>query len=145
MITSKPKSNLKIAVGLFIVLDFAASVWLFAGLLRNPDSYFWLKLVFSPLLMVIGIIFGYRSYKSAITIIIGNKQVTYKYPFRTAVSFELKDIRGWKEEIVRQRQGEFRLLIIRLNNGKKLHLSSHENTNYKSVSGYFKKKSKKLV
>ncbi|MEO9871802.1 hypothetical protein [Ekhidna sp.] len=143
MINSKPKSSSILAVGLFLVGILAAAIWLFAGLIQNPTSYFWIKLILAPTVLVIGILVTVKSYSSAMTITIGNNKLTYRYLIGSESKHKIAEIESWQEDIIKRKSSEYRQLSMQLANGKKLKLSNHENSNYKEVVNYLKKKVKK--
>lgn len=142
MTTSQPKFASLFAVIFFMLIVLAVDVWIVMGLINNPQSYFIAKLILAPLLFVIAIMVGVKSYFSAIAISLGSNKISYKYPLGSKREYALKAISNWTEDIVKRSGTEYRQLSIRLTNGKKLKISNHENTNYGQVISYLKKKVK---
>ncbi len=140
MIQSKPKSSSRIATGFFLTLVLVATVWLAVALIRNPESYFLMKLILTPLLLAIAIIVAIKSYSSAITMTFKDNKLTYQYLIGPAKTHKISEIVDWREDVVKQKSTEYRRITIQLPNNKKLHLSNQENSNYKSVINYLKKK-----
>ncbi len=142
MIQSKPKSSILISIGLFLIGILVADGWLFYTLLQNPDSYLWLKLIFTPILLVIAIAIARKGYTSALRLMIGNNKLTYQYFLGTKKSFKISEITSWHEEVVKQKNADYKRLTIVLSNDKVLHISNQENSNYQQVLNYIKKKVK---
>ncbi len=142
MTKSEPKSNSLISIGFFLLAVIAVDVWLFWELLQYPESYFLIKLILAPTLLVIGIAVAVKSYSSALILTMGNNSITYRYLFGSNRKHKISDVVNWQEEVVKRKSSEYRQLSIRLANGKKLKLSNLENTNYDKLVSYLKKKVK---
>ncbi|WP_462249631.1 hypothetical protein [Ekhidna sp.] len=142
MIQSKPKTSILISIGLFLIGILITDSWLFYTLLQNPDSYLWLKLIFTPILLVIAIAVARKGYTSALRLTIGNNKLTYQYFLGGKKSFNISDVANWHEEVVKQKNADYKRLTIVLSNGKVLHISNQENSNYQQVLNYIKKKVK---
>lgn len=84
-----------------------------------------------------------KSYASAVRLTLGNNQLNYHYPLGSRKQHKLSDIADWQEEVVKSNSREYCRLTIKLENGKKLQLSNHENSNYIDVIRYLKKKVKR--
>ncbi len=142
MIHSKPKSSIMISIGIFLILILAADAWLFNDLIQHPDSYFWLKLILSPILLVIAIAIARKGYTSALRLTIGNNKLTYCYLFGTKKSHKISEVKSWHEEVVKQKNGEYKRVTMVLSTSRALQLSNQENSNYQQVVNYLRKKVK---
>ncbi|NQZ78442.1 MAG: hypothetical protein HRT61_20380 [Ekhidna sp.] len=143
MTHSKPKIASLFAVILFLLIVLSVEFWLILGIYKNPESYFYAKAILVPILFVIAILVGVKSYFSSISISLGNNKITYKFPLGSKHEYGIKEIATWDEEVVKRGTSEFRQLSIQLKNDKKLRISNHENTNYGDIRSYLKKKVKK--
>jgi hypothetical protein len=143
MIHSQPKSSLMISIGIFLMGTLAVAIWLLVGLMQNPASYFWVKLILAPSLLVIGITVAAKTYFSALILTVGDNRLTYRTLIGSEKRHKITAIVHWEEEVVKSKTSEYRRLSMLLDNGKKLQLSNHENSNYKDVINYLKKKVKK--
>jgi hypothetical protein len=144
MINSRPKQSTLFSVTLALVGILAVDAWILTDLLSNPSAYFFLKLVLAPTLLVIAIIVISKSYFSALHLSLGDNKISYRYLLGKRTSHSLKEIAAWSEEVINRKNSEYRRLTIKLNNGKKLRLSNHENSEYKMVINYLNKKAKKF-
>lgn len=142
MINSRPKSSIMISIGVFLTGLLIADTWLFYALVNNPASYLWLKMILTPTLLVIAIAVARKGYTSALRLTIGNNQLTYRYFLSTKKSHKISDVKSWHEDVVKNKNGDYRRLSILLASGKMLQLSNHENSNYQMVVNYLKKKVK---
>ncbi len=142
MIKSQPKSSMIISIGAFLIIILIVDAWLFYGLIKSPSSYLWLKLILTPILLVVAIAIGRKGYMSTLSITINNSILTYKYLFGSKKSFKISEIINWNEEVVKSRNGEYKQLSIMAGNGKVFRLSNQENSHYQSVVNYLKKKVK---
>lgn len=142
MIQSKPKSSVMISIGVFLVGILIADAWLFYALINNPSSYLWLKLILTPILLVMAIAIARKGYTSALRLTIGNNQLTYRYFLSSKKSYKILDVTSWHEEVVKSKNTDYKRLSIILVNGKMLQLSNQENSNYQTVLNYLKKKVK---
>ncbi len=140
MIQSQPKSTSLVAVGLFLMILVIMAMWLMIALINNPSQYFLLKLILVPLLFVIAIIVSVKTYSSAIFVTAGNNKITYRYLVGLKKTHKVSDISNWKEEVIKQKNTEYRRLSIQFTNRKKLLLSNQENAEYKELVNYLKKK-----
>ena len=143
MIRSHPKSSSMISIGIFLIGTLGVAIWLLVALMQNPAAYFWVKLILAPVLLVIGIIVAAKTYFSALILTVGDNRLTYRYLFGSEKRHKITAIVSWQEEVVKRKSSEYRRLSMLLVNGKKLQLSNHENSNYKDVVNYLKKKVKK--
>ena len=142
MIHSQPKSATLTALGIFLILILGVSLWLFYELICSPESFFILKLILAPLLLVIAIIVATKGYLTAVTVWLGDNQIAYRYPFGSQIKLKLSAIAHWEESVVKRKKSVYRSLTIVLTNGKKLQVSNHENTHYDQLLSYLKKKVK---
>ncbi len=143
MIHSRPKFGSIISIGVFLIGTLAVAIWLLAELMQNPASYFLVKLILAPTLLVIGIVVAAKTYFSALILSLGNNTLTYRYLIGSQRKYKITEIVSWHEEVVKRKSSEYRRLSILLIKDKKLLLSNHENTNYQDVVNYLKKKVKK--
>ena len=140
MIQSQPKSSSMVAIGLFLLGTLVVNIWLLVELLQNPGTFFLIKLILAPTLLVIGIIVAVKSYTSAMIITIGNNRLTYRHFLGPESTYKITEITSWQEEVVKRKDSEYRRLSIQLVDRKKLQLSNLENSNYERVVNYLKKK-----
>lgn len=140
MAQSKPKTSSLVSVSFFVIVTWTVAGWLIIELIQNPSTYFLIKLVLAPILLVIGIIIAMKSLTSSLTLTFGDNKISYQHLLGSEKRYKLSDIQVWKEDVVKRKNSDYRRLSILLNNGKKLQLSNHENTNYDQVIQYLKKK-----
>ncbi|GAB4229170.1 MAG: hypothetical protein Tsb0034_00750 [Ekhidna sp.] len=117
-------------------------VWLFYALLEHPESFFWLKLILTPLLLVVAIAIARKGYKSSLRLTIGNNQLTSRYWLGTKKSYKISAIKSWHEEVVKSKRADYKQLTMVLSDGRVLQLSNQENSNYQQVVNYVRKKVK---
>ncbi len=142
MIVSKPKFNTAFALGLFLVLTFAAFFWLLNSLLASAD-YFVFKLILTPLLLVIGLIVLSKFMASLKRVTLGDGKIEVRYLItQMKLSLKVEDVLGWHEEVIKTKGGEFREVKILYSKKKILTLSNKENTEYDRVVKYLKQKVK---
>ena len=142
MIVSKPKSQSVFALSLFQVLILAIALWVIADLVRYPESYFLIKLILAPILLVIWVFVAAKFYASLKTIELGDNKISFKLLFQRKRTYKLTEIQNWKEEIVKTRSGDFKEMQITL--GKQTwKLSNREHTSYDEVRKYLQKKVKR--
>ncbi len=142
MIQSKPKSSVLISIALVLVVLVAADAWLFVTLIKYPASYFWWKLVFAPTLLVIAIAIARKGYNAALQLSVGNNKLSYRYLLGAARSHPISEVKTWYEEVVKNKNVEYKRLTILLATGRVLHLSNKENSQYQRVVDYLQKKAK---
>ena len=142
MINSRPTSNSLVAIGLFLIAMMVADIWLIIALVSDPSRYFLMKLILAPTLLVIVIVVAAKSYFSAINLSLGDNQLTYRYLLGSQKKHKISEVSDWQEEVVKRKNSEYRRLSIQLVNGKTLHLSNHENSNYEKLVNYLRKKVK---
>ena len=142
MIKSQPKSSIMISIGVFFIGILIVDSWLFYALIQYPESYLWLKLILTPLLLVIAIAIARKGYTSALSLTIGNQQLTYRYFLGPKKSYKISVIKSWHEEVVKRKKTDYKRVSILLASGKLLHLSNQENSHYQQVVNYLKKKVK---
>ena len=143
MIKSKPKYQTVFALSVFLILLFGSFFLLLDSLLNNP-TYFILKLILTPIVLVIGLLILNKLITGAKVIEIGNNKIKVLYPIsRKRVSIEIKDIISWREEVVETKNGDFRETKILYAPKKILKLSNKENSNYEKILKYFHNKMKK--
>ncbi|MEP4531920.1 MAG: hypothetical protein ABJ004_02460 [Cyclobacteriaceae bacterium] len=142
MIVSKPKSNTTVALGVFLVLIFVVFFFLLNSLISVPD-YFIFKLVLTPIVLVIGLIVLSKFLGSLKVVTLGKDKITVLYLItRMRISIDVSQVLGWREEVVKTKNGDFREVKILYTKKKILKLSNKENTEYDKVIQYLKKKVK---
>ncbi len=142
MIVSKPKSNTSMALGLFLVLIFITFFLLLNSLLRVPD-YFILKLILSPIVLVIGLLVLGKFLNSLKVVSLGKEKMEVLFLItRMRLKISVNEILGWREEVVKTRNSEFREVKILYGKKKILKLSNKENTEYDKVIQYLRQKVK---
>ena len=142
MIVSKPKSQSVFALSLFLIIIMGVVFWLLLDLIRYPESYFLVKIILAPILIVIWIFITVNFYSSSKTIEFGDNKISFKLPFQAKKTFKINEVRNWKEEKVKTRGNEFKELQITLAKHQ-LRISNREHTSYDEVRKYLKKKVKK--
>lgn len=142
MIHSKPKSSLLISIALVLLCILLADAWLFYGLLKHPEKFFWWKLVLTPTLLVVAIAIARKGYKATLRLDIGNNQITYRYLLGRSKTHAITDVKSWHEETVDRKKVAYQRITILLANGRVLQLSNQENSHYPKVVNYLKKRVK---
>ncbi|MEP0365420.1 MAG: hypothetical protein ABJN36_08060 [Cyclobacteriaceae bacterium] len=142
MIVSKPKSNTTVALGVFLVLIFVVFFFLLNSLISVPD-YFIFKLVLTPIVLVIGLIVLSKFLGSLKVVTLGKDKITVLYLItRMRISIDVSQVLGWREEVVKTKNGDFCEVKILYTKKKILKLSNKENTEYDKVIQYLKKRVK---
>ena len=142
MIVSKPKTQTLTALTIFLVLIFAAFFMLLNSLLTEP-SYFIVKLILTPVVLVIGLLVLGKLLGAIKVVRVGDNKIEVFYPIsRMRTNIQVPNLLGWKEEVVKTKNGEYREVKILYTKKKILKLSNRENTEYDAVVKYLKKKVK---
>ncbi|MFY0598270.1 MAG: hypothetical protein JXR03_01275 [Cyclobacteriaceae bacterium] len=142
MIVSKPKSNTSIALGIFLILTFVVFFMLLGSLISNPE-YFIAKLILTPIVLVIALIVMSKFLGSLKAVFLGKDKIEVLYLItRVRFSVPVKEVLGWREEVVKTKNGDFREVKILYIKKKILKLSNKENTEYDKVIKYLKQKVK---
>ncbi len=142
MIVSKPKTQTLTALTIFLVLIFAAFFMLLNSLLTEP-SYFIVKLILTPVVLVIGLLVLGKLLGAIKVVRVGDNKIEVFYPIsRIRTNIQVPNLLGWKEEVVKTKNGEYREVKILYTKKKILKLSNRENTEYDAVVKYLKKKVK---
>jgi len=143
MIVSKPRINTVFALSVFLVLVFGSFFLLLDSLLKS-ESFFILKLILTPITLVIGLLVLGKLLGALKIVKAGNNRLTIFYPIsRSRINLPLGDIRGWREDVVKTKQGEFRETKILYGKKKVIKLSNKENTEYEKLLKYLNQKAKK--
>lgn len=146
MIVSKPKFNTLFALGVFLILPFGSFFFLMNSLISNPQDYFYIKLILTPLVLVIGLLVFGKFLGSLKNIRFGNKSIEIKYLLsRTTKNIPLDAVLGWKEEAVKTKSGAFKETKILYGKKRVLKLSNKENTEYERVVKFLTQKLKKKM
>ena len=131
-----------ISLGIFLVVIFAVFFFLFDSLLRSRE-YFWVKMVLTPTVLAIGLVVLGKFFGSLKEVSLGDGKIkVLYYVSRQKIDLPLKDVLGWREEVVKTKSGEFREVKILYNKKKILKLSNKENTEYDRVVKYLRQKVK---
>lgn len=142
MIVSKPKANTITALTIFLILIFISFFMLLSSLLSS-ESYFIVKLILAPIVLAIGLIVLGKLLGAIKVVKLGKGALHIFYPVsRMRTTIDVKDILGWREEVIKTKNGEFREVKILYGQKKILKLSNKENTEYEAVVNYLKKKVK---
>ncbi|MFY0607898.1 MAG: hypothetical protein JXR10_14360 [Cyclobacteriaceae bacterium] len=142
MIISKPKVNTLTALSVFLVLTFGSFFMLLNSLLSN-ESIFILKLILTPVVLVIGLIVLGKLLAAIKVVKVGDMKIQVFYPItRMRVNIPINTVLGWREEVVGTKNGDFRELKILYTKKKILKLSNKENTEYDAIVKYLRKKVK---
>lgn len=144
MIVSKPKTNTLTALTIFLILIFGSFFVLLDSLLSS-ESYFIVKLILAPVVLVIGLVVLGKLLGAIKIVKLGDNKLQIFYPIsRLKVEVKVPDILGYREEVIKTKNGEFREVKILYTKKKILKLSNRENTEYDAVVRYLKKKVKKV-
>ncbi len=143
MIKSKPRYQTVFALSVFLLLLFGSFFLLLDSLLNNPQ-FFILKLILTPLVLVIGLLILNKLIAGVKIIEAGNNQLSIFHPIsRKRIKLSVDDIRGWQEEVVKTKNGEFRETKILYGKKHIVKLSNKENTEYDKLIKYLSQKAKK--
>lgn len=143
MIVSKPKVNTITALTLFLLLIFTSFTFLLDSLLTSAD-FFYVKLILGPVILAIGLLVLGKLLGAIKVVKLGENRMQLFYPVtRLKVEIKVADILGWREEVIKTKNGEFREVKILYGKKKILKLSNKENTEYNSIIKYLKKKVKR--
>lgn len=144
MIVSKPRYQTLFALGVFLILVFGSFFLLLNSLLKAPEQFFILKIITTPLVLVIGLLVLTKFITAIKVIKVGNNKISIKFLIsRSVISLNLSDIKAWHEEIVKTKQGDYRETKILYGHKKIIKLSNKENTEYESIVKYLNNKAKK--
>lgn len=142
MIISKPKFGTSFSLGLVVVLIFLVFFFLLDSLLRNP-SYFWFKLVLAPIVLAIGLVIFGKFLNGMKQLSLGDGKIVVLYLVtRQKITLPVKEVLGWREEVVKTKSGDFREVKILYDKKKIIKLSNKESTEYEKVVKYLRDKVK---
>ncbi|GAA5034536.1 hypothetical protein GCM10011506_29570 [Marivirga lumbricoides] len=145
MIISKPRYQTLFALGVFLILVFGSFFLLLNSLLSSPESFFILKIILAPLTLVIALLVLSKFIAAIKVVKIGNNKINITYLIsRSKAEIAIADIKGWTEEIVKTKQGDYKEIKILFGQKKILKLSNKENTEYERVVKYLNAKAKKV-
>lgn len=142
MIISKPKGNTLFALGMFLLICFGLLGYTLFNYLTYEIHYWYQYLIFlliTPISIVVLIktLSGYKIIK------LGKGKMSVRYPFLfKAQSFNMKDLKYWKEEIIKTQGTAFKELTMSFK-ASKVKLSSQENGDYNQILSYIKTKHSK--
>jgi len=143
MIKSTPRYQTVFALSIFLFMLFGSFFLLLDSLLNNPQ-YFIIKLILTPLVLVIGLLILNKLIASVKIIEAGNSQLRVFHPIsRKRIKLPIKEIKGWQEEVVKTKNGEFRETKILYGKKNIIKLSNKENTAYEKIVKYLSQKAAK--
>lgn len=144
MIVSKPRYQTLFALGVFLILIFGSFFLLLNSLLSNPDEFFIMKMILTPVVLVIALLILTKFITSIKTIKVGDNKILITYLIsRSKIQLPLTDIKGWKEEVVNTKQGDYRETKILYGKKKIIKLSNKEDTEYDKILKYLNTKARK--
>ncbi|MBK6266485.1 hypothetical protein JKA74_15680 [Marivirga sp. S37H4] len=143
MIVSKPRYQTIFALAVFLVLVFGSFFLLLDSLLYSAE-YFIIKIILTPVVLVIALLVLTKFIAALKVIKIGNNKISVTYLIsRSKIQLSVADIKAWMEEVVKTRQGEFRETKILYGKKKIIKLSNKENTEYDKIVKYLNTKAGK--
>jgi hypothetical protein len=143
MIVSKPRINTVFALSIFLVLVFGSFFLLLDSLLKS-ESFFIVKLILTPITLVIALLVLGKLLAAIKIVKAGNNKLHIFFPIsRSRIELPLEEIKGWREDVVKTKQGEFRETKILYGKKKVIKLSNKENTEYDKLVKYLNQKAKK--
>lgn len=144
MIISKPRYQTLFALSIFLILVFGSFFLLLNSLLKAPEQFFILKIITTPLVLVIGLLVLTKFITAIKVIKVGNNKIFIKFLIsRSTINLSLSDVKAWHEEIVKTKQGDFKETKILYGHKNIIKLSNKENTEYDSIVKYLNVKAKK--
>jgi hypothetical protein len=138
MIVSKPKPQALFAIGMFVLVCFSLGGYNLSFIIKGSTWFFnyVMAIVFLPL----GFILLIRQMINYKIISVGNDKIQVWYPLRfNTLRAPLNKVEYWQETIIQTKTGVFRQLEV-VFPSKTIKMSVQENSNYKEVVNYFKKK-----
>ncbi len=145
MIVSKPRYQTIFALSIFLILVFGSFFLLLNSLLKAPEQFFIIKLITTPVVLVIGLLVLSKLITAIKVIKVGNNKISIKFLIsRSIINLNLVDIKAWNEEIVKTKQGDYKETKILYGHKKIIKLSNKENTEYDSIIKYLNSKAKKV-
>ena len=135
MIISKPKFGTLFSLALFIVACLAIATYGLIVLLKG-QAVWWanvLAILFYSIALglIIKVTWGYK------IISLGSQKLEVRFPFRLKKKkYNLKQLVSWEESIVKTGSWPFKELALRFDDGLKMTLSYHENSNYDKIFDY---------
>lgn len=142
MPVAKPKRQTTVALVIFLVLVFCSFFMLFHSLLTT-ETYFAVKLILAPIVLVIGLLVLGKFIASVKTVTFDKNRIDVDYHISgKKVRIAVKEILGWREETVGTKNGDFRELKILYGKKKVLKISNRENTSYEPAVKWLRNKVK---
>ncbi|MFP4091809.1 MAG: hypothetical protein ACLFUB_03290 [Cyclobacteriaceae bacterium] len=139
MIVSKPKTNTFFALGMFLLLIYAASIYLLYDILSVEEPSLWLIILF-VLLLVIALVVSFKFLNSYQTVRLEKNRIEVRRVFGLSKSrLYFKELQFWKEETVKTSNGVFKQISAVFGNNKKFRLANQENDNYEKIAAHFRK------
>lgn len=135
MIISKPKSGTLLSLSIFIMGSLAIATYGLNKLLSGQLVWwaYTLAFLFYPIALglMIKITWGYK------IISLGSQKLEVRFPFRMKKKkYHLKQLVTWEETMVKTGSMPFKELTLRFDDGLKIKLSYHENSNYDEIFDY---------
>lgn len=142
MIVSKAKSSTVVSLSIAVALITATFTWILLDLIYYPEGFFLVKIILTPVLLVISILVLRKFYQILKTVKLGDNKVSVKYLFQKELLFKISDMNGWKEDVVKTKGGDFKQITFSY--GKtQVKLSNRESTEFEAIRKYLSKKVKK--
>lgn len=134
MIECKPKGKAVVSLGLFAVICYAASLFLFSLGAKTTLVY-----VFIVVLTLLGIVINIRMFLTYKVITVGKGKLFVKQPyiFRTK-TYEMARLQAVNEEKVKTFNDEYKELHLQFEDGK-LKINKQEYTDYERLKAYVDK------
>lgn len=134
MIECKPKGKAIVSLGLFAVICYAASLFLFSLGAKTTLVY-----VFIVVLTLIGVVVNIRMFLTYKVITVGKGKLFVKQPyiFRTK-TYEMTRLQLVNEEKVKTFNDEYKELHLQFEDGK-LKINKQEYTDYERLKAYVDK------
>jgi len=135
MIISKPKFGTILSLSVFIAVSLVIASYGLKLLLNGQAVWlaYTLTFLFYPIALglMIKITWGYK------IISLGSQKLEVRFPFRMKKKkYHLKQLVTWEETMVKTGSMPFKELTLRFDDGLKMKLSYHENSNYDEIFNY---------
>jgi len=142
MIISKPKFGTLFSLSVVTIASLAIATYGLIVLLKGQTVWWAYSLAILFYSIAFGLLFkmtwGYK------IISLGNQNLEVRFPLRMKnKKYHLKQLVSWEESIVKTGSGPFKELTLRFDDGLKMTLSYHENSNYDKIFEYLSKNAAK--
>lgn len=140
MIHSKPNYSTVFSILIFLAIVLSSFFVLLNSLLTSPD-YFIIKLILAPTLLVVAFIIWNRLMKGFKHIRLGDMKFEVVQAItRSKEIYKVSEIKGWQEEVVKGKAGEYRETNILFEDHKTLRISNKETSQYPKIIAYLRQK-----